>query len=206
MNHPRHGFVRSLTITAALVPPLLLAACGGAEKRLVEHTSARSAPPLEATDSVMVPPPSGRFAIPGGVVPEQHDAETLRQLERPPEMATASSEPLPTERRSTLQVTLVEAEIPRLELAGPYDRHWARLETALSAGGFAVRESRPGEGVIEFRYAEAAGDVRDTEGLVYELNLVRGDAGHRLTVRDAEGGPVPAETALEILEIIRDRL
>ena len=188
-----------------LLGAVLLSACGGAEKRLVEHTSARAAPPLVATDAVFMPTPSGRYALPAGVTPVQHDAETLKRLERPPEMA-AAPEPLPAERAGAVTAELVEAEVPYLELSGSYERHWGRLESALSAGGFSVRDRRPGEGTLRVRYAEAGGDVSDAEGTIYQLRLRRGDESHRLTVQDAEGGPVPSRTAREILEIIRDRL
>ncbi len=184
----------------------LLVGCGTADKRMVAHTGAEAAPPLVATDDVAVPAPSGRYPLPAGVTPRALDLEALKALERPPEMAATEPEPLPAERAATLRTELVEGEPPHLRLEGGYQRFWARLESALSAGGFSVRERRPGDGWLLVRYAEAGGDAAGAEGILYRVELERGDESHRLWLRDAEGGPVAADTAERVLTIIRDRL
>ncbi|MFO8154760.1 MAG: outer membrane protein assembly factor BamC [Pseudomonadota bacterium] len=189
-----------------LIAAAWLTGCGTADKRLVAHTEAEPAPPLVATDDVVVPTPSGRYSLPAGVTPRSLDLETLKELERPPEMATTEAETLPAEDGESSDVELVDEQPPSLRMAGAYPRLWARLESALSAGGFSVRERSSDEGRLLVRYAEAGGDAAGTEGILYRLELERGDRDHRLWIRDAEGGPVPVETAKEVLTIIRDRL
>lgn len=194
------------TLLGLAAAGLLLVGCGTADKRLLAHTDAEPAPPLVATENVAVPSPTERYALPTGVTPRALELATLKELAHPPELETAESESRVAKRAAGTQAELVEGDPPFLRLTGDRERVWGRIESALTAGGFMVRERRSEDDSLRVRYAEAGGDAAGTEGIIYRLELERGDDSHRLWLRDAEGGPVPPETANRVLTIIRDRL
>ncbi|NCA70070.1 MAG: outer membrane protein assembly factor BamC [Sphingobacteriia bacterium] len=117
---------------------------------------------------------------------------------------------------------VTDANTPALVISQDTRSAWRVTGSALQAAGFAVEDRDMTRGVFYVRYAGEDVSAEDKPGLMsrlafwrksevdpvkqYQIIVEGDDRESRISVRDADGSPAPAETSRQILVLMQEKM